>query len=147
MKFISLTQDKFAKVDNKDFKKLSSFKWFYSEKHGACAGSGRKLMHRIVLNAPKYLEVDHLNGDKLDNRRKNIRLCTHAENMRNRKVDKSTYSGFKGVRNNHGKWQAYINFENKFIYLGNYSDKKKAARAYNKAAKMYFRDFAKLNEI
>ena len=150
MKLISLSQGKYAKIDDEDFERVNKYKWYYSKKHGAMIRREPRgiswMMHRFILNAPKHLEVDHKNGDNIDNRRENIRLCTHADNMRNRKVGKNV-SGYKGVRNNHGKWQAYINFNNKFIYLGNFYDKKEAARKYNEAAKVYFGEFARLNTV
>ena len=149
MKLIRLSQDKFAKVDDEDFDKINQYKWCFIESHGASwrrKGKGI-LMHRFIINAPKYLEVDHKNGDRLDNQKNNLRICTHADNMRNRKINKSTMSGYKGVRNNHGRWQACITFNHKFIHLGNFTDKKVAAQKYNETAKQYFGEFARLNEL
>ncbi|MEK6878312.1 MAG: HNH endonuclease [Nanoarchaeota archaeon] len=161
MKLIKLTQDKFAKVDDRDFGKVNQYKWYFSNKQGAAtqihiSGSNwrertqRKktiLMHRFILDAPKYVEVDHINGNRLDNRRKNIRLCAHADNMRNLKLRKDNTSGYKGVTKSYGKWTAHIQFNKKGINLGYFKDKKDAAKAYNEAAKKYFGEFARLNDI
>ena len=160
MKLIALSQGKFTKVDDEDYEKINQYKWRFSNKQGVAtqvqiSGSGKLgtqkrktlLLHRFILNAPRGLEVDHKNGDKLDNRRSNLRVCSHAENMRNRKVSKATLSGFKGVRSNGSRWQAYIMFNEKFINLGQHDTRKDAARAYNKAALVYFGEFARLNEL
>lgn len=161
MKLISITGNKFAKIDDQDFEKVNRYKWYYSSKQGVVtqvhiSGSnwrGRTqkkkhvLMHRFLLDVPKYLEVDHKNGNKLDNRRRNIRICTHAENMRNLKLRKDNTSGYKGVGWNFSKWQARIWFNNKKISLGQFEKKEDAAKAYNEAAKKYFGEYARLNDI
>lgn len=152
MKLIALSQGKFTKVDDEDFEEINSFNWHLAVSGNGAGYAGRRKMgktiflHRQLTKCPNGLEVDHINGDPLDNIRNNLRIVTHAQNLRNRKINKNTTSGFKGVRNNHGRWQAYINF-GKFICLGNFSTKEEAARAYNKSALVYFGEFARLNEI
>lgn len=154
MKGIKLTKGKFTIVDSSDFKYLNTVKWFYLNPGYAARTirlKGNKfkkqLMHRLIMNAPNGLEVDHKNGNKLDNRRSNLRLCTKAENHRNRGLQKSNTSGYKGVcwSKRNKKWIARIAFNGKRYDLGYFSDIRKAAQAYNNAAKKYHKEFAKLN--
>jgi hypothetical protein len=99
------------------------------------------LLHRIVMDAPDYLTVDHIDGDGLNNTRSNLRLATDSQNGGNMRVVKSS-SGFKGVSWNGTSWVA------SFVggHIGSYKDKIAAARAYDKAAIKYFGEFAATNE-
>lgn len=115
------------------------------------SGSGRgvplKRLHRLILGVtdPKIL-VDHKNGDALDNRRNNIRIATTAQNCANKRQTKSR-TGFKGVSiSKHGtSFRAQIGRER--IYLGMFPTAELAAEAYNKAAILYFGEFAYLNTV
>ena len=148
MKLIETTQGKIAKVSDQDFEQLSQKKWHFNKQGVAFRKNGKSIyMHRFIMQPPKFMEVDHINGDILDNTRENLRICTHADNLRNRRVNKNTRSGFKGVRPNGSKWQGYIMFNGKFIALGQFDTKEDAAKAYNNVAKIYFGEFARLNEI
>ena len=99
--------DKVAIVDEEDYDKVVNAiskraKWYVhspppSKKFYAMNGSRKLLIHRIVLDAPAGMDVDHINGDPLDNRKENLRICTRSENCRNRKVRNTSKSGFKGV--------------------------------------------------
>ena len=96
--------------------------------------------------------VDHINRDKLDNRRENLRLCNMTESNRNRgpihfKHSSSITSKYKGVHWSKNKWRATIEVNGKKIYLGFFDNEQDAAIAYNEAAKKYFGDYAYLNEI
>ena len=149
MKLIPLSQEKYAKVDDEDFSRVNQFKWCYTRSHGASYrrhGKGM-MMHRFILDAPKYLEVDHINGDHTDNRRSNLRFCTHAENMRNSKMRRGNKTGYKGVYLNGRRWAARLQFNGKTIHFGQFNTKEEAAEAYNKGAKIYFGEFARLNEL
>ena len=97
------------------------------------------------MSPPDNMEVDHINGDKLDNRKENLRVCTHRENGKNQKISINNTSGYKGVFANHKNWQAVIGVDGKPIYLGTYPSPEKAAEAYDVAAKKYHGDFANLN--
>jgi hypothetical protein len=90
--------------------------------------------------------VDHINGNTLDNRRSNLRVCTHAENMRNRRKNSNSSSGYKGVfwDNHYKKWSSYIRVNNKRIYLGRFDDSKVAYEAYVAASKKYHGEFGRI---
>src|SRR5690242_17796567 len=102
-------------------------------------------MHRVIMNASADIHVDRINGDGLDNRRENLRLCTRDENMMNRRKNSNNSSGYKGVDRNKGKWRAYIQVDKKWIHLGYFSTAEQAAHAYDNAAKKYFGEFANTN--
>ena len=104
-------------------------------------------MHRFILGARKGEIVDHRNGDGLDNRRDNLRLCVGKENQGNRRLSKNNKSGYKGVclDNRRGQWVATIYKNRKPIYLGSFNSAIDAANAYDNAAIGYFGDFALTN--
>jgi hypothetical protein len=105
-------------------------------------------MHRQILNAPDSLIVDHINGNGLDNRKANIRTATYTQNSCNRKkANKDTWSQYKGVTFNakRKKWKARIQVHGRKIYLGSFNAETNAAKAYDKAAKKYHKEFAALN--
>jgi hypothetical protein len=97
-------------------------------------------MHRVILDAPEGSEVDHVNGDGLDNRRKNIRLVTRTENLRHQKTFRNSKSGYKGVTFNpvNGRWKATLN-------LGTFDSAEEAARAYDRVIRRLFGSLAKTN--
>jgi hypothetical protein len=107
------------------------------------------LMHRVITNAQTGMSVDHINGNKLDNRRANLRLCNSSENSRNRSLASINTSGYKGVtwHKQTQKWQAQIEVNGRNIHLGLHQSVILAAIAYNNAALKYFGEFAKLNAI
>jgi hypothetical protein len=155
MKEILLTQNHVVIIDNDDYEKIKKYKWrlhrAMSNLKYAIATINNKpiLMHRFLLGLDPKLHTDHINGNSLDNRKKNLRICTHAENMRNRKKSKNNTSGFKGVwwAKDKKRWKAEIYKNGKKIHLGSYKDILGAARAYNKGALKYHGEFARLNEI
>lgn len=104
-------------------------------------------IHRFIMGVAeksvREIEVDHVNGDRLDNRRSNLRLCTRKENACN--VASRSRSGFKGVVRERRKWRAVIQFDGQVHQLGRFSAPEDAARAYDVAAKKYHGVFAKLN--
>ena len=97
------------------------------------------------MEAPKHLQVDHINGNKLDNRKENLRLCTNGSNNRN----KLARTGFKGVHQARisGKWIAQITKNYKVKHLGSFDTDTEAATAYNKAAKQLHGKYAQLNVL
>lgn len=140
----------FALIDDEDLSKISSMKWrvqrIESLKY-AVSNQSKVLisMHRLILGNKDGFFIDHKNGNALDNRKKNLRFCTHAENMRNRKINKNNKSGYKGVFYHQNKWVSQIRVNGKKIYLGRYVDKREAAKAYDQAAKKHFKEFSRLN--
>lgn len=100
------------------------------------------------MDAPKGLSVDHINGNRSDNRCSNLRICTHAENMANMRGHKNSTSKFKGVSwsNTFKKWEVKICHKYKKMHLGLFNDEKEAAKAYNKKAIELRGNFAFLNK-
>ncbi len=109
---------------------------------------GGKSLSRAIMGTPKGLIAEHKNHNTLDNRRRNLRNATRAQNMWNRKKTCGS-SKYKGVyfRPPYKKWRAAIYFNNKRISVGYFAKEEDAARAYNKRAKQLFGKFACLNII
>jgi hypothetical protein len=149
-KIIPLTRGKETIVDDEDFEWLSQWKWIYlnSGDGYAVRYSGGKsiLMHREIMKADDGTEVDHRFGNTLINQKYNLRICTHKDNMHNRKISKDNTSGFKGVSlRQSSRWYAHIRVNGKTRHLGSYLNKINAAHAYDEAAKKYFGEFARTN--
>ncbi len=153
-RLIPLTQDKFAIVDAEDYEQLCKYKW-YAQRVGKnyYARNRRRhglvSMHRVIMKAPKGLVVDHINHNTLDNRRKNLRLCTWAQNNQNRRPSKrkNKLSKYKGVSFDKKRkvYRVLIWHNKKQYFLGTFKDEKEAAKAYDKKAKELFGEFAYLN--
>lgn len=148
MKQLQLTNKKNTLIDNRDFNVLSKYKWHtISKTYVARTGRDGKeiLLHRQLLKAPIGVEVDHIDGDTLNNQRSNLRLVTHAENIRNRPhLNKNNRSGETGVSwfKLRGKWRARLMINGKDIHLGLFTIKKEAIKARKIAAKKYFGIYA-----
>lgn len=134
-KKIPLGNNQFAIVDDEDFELISKFKWHIQPSSNGGEGYAvtKIRMHRIITNAPHGAMVDHINGDSLDNRRCNLRLCTNAQNQQNTEGRGGT-SRHKGVSFNKksGKWLAAFLFEGRRYYCGLWDDEDDAARAVDK---------------
>ena len=156
MKKIPLTQGKFALIDDKDFELVGQHNWhavkdrktFY-----ACTkireDNGKQAtlrMHRLILDSSGGLDIDHRDSNGLNNRRSNLRACTHQENSRNQRPKRGS-SKYKGVSWNkqRNKWQTHITINGKVRYLGRSVDEVEAAKAYDEAASELFGEFAYLN--
>ena len=148
MKEIPLNKTKVALVDDEDFIWLSEKKWSYHGPYVSRKQSNKTiLLHREILKVSQGLEVDHINGNPLDNRKENLRIATHQQNLFNSKISKNNKSGYKGVCWQRGKWQASIKVKGKQKYLGVYKDKKIAALAYNIASIGFYGKFANKNNL
>lgn len=146
MKEIPLTNGDISFVDDEDFDRIAAHNW-YSLGRGKYArtriGSRFVLMHRMIIEAAEAEVVDHINGNRLDNRKGNLRICTHKQNTMN--VATKSKLGVKGVFKSGKNWAARIRVDGKIIYLGSHLSKEKAAFIYDQAAKKYFGEFARLN--
>lgn len=150
MKIIQLSQGKVALVNDRDYKRLNLFKWFYDHDYARTTINGHKVyMHRFILDTPAGYSVDHINQDKLDNRRRNLRLATAQQNSANAKKSSANTSGYRGVSwsKKEKRWRAVISVGYKTLTLGYFVDIKEAAKAYNDNATVWFGDFARLNKI
>jgi HNH endonuclease/AP2 domain len=156
MKEIRLYDGSVSIVDDDDYEKLKDYKWYRSNKGYAYRNHyfDKKnyivYMHREIINAPKGLTVDHINGNKLDNRKENLRLATPGQNQYNlRKTKNKTTSKYKGVCWNKQRkgWSAYIRINGKCKTIGLFSDEESAANAYNHYAKQHFGEYARLNDV
>jgi hypothetical protein len=113
---------------------------------------GSQFIHKLIMNCPKGMVVDHINGDTLDNRKSNLRICTKLQNQYNQKKHKGNrHSKYKGVtfrKNLKAKpWEAFIYKDYKSKRLGYFETELKAAEAYNKAAKEAYGEFSRLNDL
>lgn len=157
MKTIQLTKGKVALVDDANFEWLNRWPWHCSH-YGYAArrmtiaeDPTRRMvwMHRLIDSTPEGMMTDHINQDKLDNRRSNLRSCTKQTNAVNSKTRADNTSGYRGVTWDkiRRKWVAQLHVMGKSMNLGGYSDKKQAALAYNQAALNQYGEFANLNEV
>jgi len=155
MKEIALTQGKVALVDAVDYERLMQWKWciltaphtFYAIRNVRRPHAKRTVMymHRLILNTPDTMETDHRNGDGLDNRRTNLRICTKQENCRNRKMQSNNTSGFKGVYwdADCNKWRADIGVDGTNVSLGKYDDLNAAIAVRQAKEREVFGDFTR----
>lgn len=142
------------KVDLEDWLKYSGKSWWvistgyaYGRPFGGKSG---KLFHRLIMNEPEGMDIDHINGDKLDNRKNNLRVATRGQNSANQKPQRKKLSSkHKGVswQKSNSKWYAYINKKGRRLNLGYYQNENDAAKAYNKKALEIFGEFALLNKV
>lgn len=152
---IKLVLGEFTILDNEDYEKLSLFSWFLDKgyaKRVAVKGKDKKVsMHREIMNAPKGFDVDHINFNKLDNRKINLRICSREQNNKHREKYKNNTTGYKGIKFRKDliskPFVARITVDGKEVHLGYFKNKKEAAFAYNLAAIKYFKEFAHLNII
>lgn len=155
-----------AIVDEEDFAWLSEFRW-HGVRHGNCTyaraiaypfgsrgGQYSIFMHQLIMRV-KGSDIDHVNGDGLDNRKCNLRLCSKRQNQQNRKKVRGV-SRFKGVCPHyyrykghclHRGWRATIKIDGRQVSLGVYPTEELAAQAYNEAAQKAFGEFASLNHL
>ena len=157
-KEIILTQGKVAIVDDEDYEYLNQFKWyankisgkFYAVRNSKINKKNVSLLiHRVIMKPIKGFVVDHINGLTLDNRKSNLRNCTHSDNIKNQKLSIRNKTGFRGVswHKNNKLFESRIKSNNISYHLGSFNNIMDAAITYNEAAIKYHGEFAKLNKI
>jgi len=159
MKTINLNgkygKGKYALVDDTDFERINKFNWHVNDQGYAVRskwfGDTKKKirMHREVLGVSPFSKeiVDHINADKLDNQRMNLRKCSQCQNLANMMMRKRNKSGYKGVSWNKAsrKWVVQLKRDKKYYYLGVFNDKRRAVVAYDKFVLSYDGVFARTN--
>lgn len=153
MRSITASDGTAITVDDEDLAYLSQWKWHIRRGSRSVYAWARierdgvtkhTYMHRLLVDPPSGLLVDHINGDSLDNRRSNLRTATPSQNSQNRRT--TPPSGYRGVTRHKGRnWQAQLTYGGKNHYLGVYTDAVAAARAYDSKALELFGDYARLN--
>lgn len=143
----------FALVDDEDYEEMMKYKWYtYLRKdkpsYAVTSIKGKQIfMHRLIAKTPEGMLTDHINQDKLDNRRENLRHCTHAENMRNVSSWRTNTSGHKGVAWNKKdkRWIAYVVYNGRNIHLGEFIEKEDAIKARQDSVKKYHKEFVPIS--
>lgn len=150
---VPLTQGYVALVDREDYEELIKYKWsayktnntFYAIRN-IYIGTKRTTvnMHRVIIEPPNDLFVDHIDGNGLNNQRSNLRICTSSQNGMNRGKQKVNTSGFKGVTfcKNNNKWQAQIKVNKVNLFLGYFDTPEEAYKAYCEGCIKYHGEFA-----
>lgn len=147
-----------AIVDEADWPLIKDFSWRWSPRKGnsdlgyVIATTSRKsayrgtiALHRFLMGTPKDKHVDHVNGDRLDNRRENLRLASRSQNMFNVAKRPGFKSQFKGVAKVGTKWRAGIQFNKKTTIIGIFEHEWEAALAYDMVAFSLYPEFARTN--
>ena len=159
MREIPLTQGLVALVDDEDYDKVCAYTWqavtngvdWYAvcTIYEADGAQWPLRMHRLIMDAPDDMEVDHVDHNTLDCRRNNMRLATHGQNMANRRMPQGENgSGYRGVyMTTSGKWRAQIKSQGVIHQLGSYDTPEEAAMAWDEAALEMHGAFARLNFI
>jgi hypothetical protein len=154
---IPLTRGQHAKVDAEDWARIALFQWqtrgepnrWYAMRTDRSCGRDRNMkMHRLVLGVDQYdqsFHIDHINGDRLDNRSGNLRVVLPSQNAMNLKLRYNSTTGYKGVsfRKDMGVWQARITVANRTMSLGMFETAELAYAAYCEAALKYHGEFAR----
>lgn len=156
MREIGMKCGKFAIVDDSDYEAVAALRWGFTDGYAVhyVKKNGKvrpMLMHRFLLNPPAGMQVDHINGNRLDNRRENLRLATTKQNCMNKAKRSDSRNRYRGCvyhpTYKSRPWQAKMRIEGKSTSLGYYATEEEAALAFNNAAKKHHGEFAKLNEI
>ena len=152
MRFLPLSQGKYAAVDDEDFDRVSLYRWHAFKIHNTWYAASsqpnspkRTYLHRFVIDAPHGKEVDHINGHGLDNRKQNLRICTHRDNLRNVRRTTPSVSGFRGVVKDGKKYTARLKYRGKLLYFGRFDTPEEAARVRDRKVIELHGEFAFLN--
>ncbi len=151
--YVPLTRGYEAIIDAIDIPAVAGWNWhalvqpsvIYAARSISTPKRGLIYLHRAIMNAPSGMQVDHISGDSLDNRRENLRLATHAQNQRNKGLSVANKSGFKGVSwsNLIQKWVAYISSHGRERYLGAFTTPEAAHAAYCAASHQLHGEFGR----
>lgn len=157
MKEIKLTKGFVTQVDDEDYEYLNQLKWhvykrhntFYAQ-HTVTLINGNRTniqMHRLIMNPPNNMQIDHINHNGLDNQKNNLRICTQSQNSMNQNSHKNSSSKYKGIswHKLRSKWESQIKYKGKHIHIGLYKTEVEAAKAYDEKAKELFGEFAHIN--
>ena len=155
--------DKIAMIDKEDVNKIKNFSWWparqqHHQEYFYAMAQRKKtkvkerktiLMHHLIKEVPEGKEIDHINGNGLDNRQENLRDATASQNCMNIRPRENTTSKYKGVSwdKNKERWRARIQIEGKMIHLGRFREEENAAKAYNKKALELVSEHALINKI
>lgn len=156
---VDLGNGNVAIIDSEDAGRIAQYSWHLAQQPhrpglqyvAAWAKPSDKVvkirMHRLIIDAPDGVLVDHINGNGLDNRKSNIRTCNHSENQRNRGPQRNSVSQYKGVSlcRATGRWRCRIQVDGKDIWIGRFDTESEAAHAYDAAARIHHGAFAYLN--
>jgi hypothetical protein len=160
-KYIKLSNGMKAIIDAEDWKKVKHFSWGFGYGHakksgyqqyvGAYKGNyqGSMMLHRFIMDTPKGFHTDHINGNHLDNRKSNLRVCSAQQNQWNSRKHIIQSSKYKGVSwyKRDKCWRAYANLNYQQIHLGYFKSEIEAAKVYNRKAKELYGAFAFLNSF
>ncbi len=138
-------------VDNEDFSLLKNFKWCidrdgYARRNSSKLNGGKQhsiAMHRVIMWCPKGMVIDHIDGDKLNNQKSNLRIATVSQNCANRGKIKNNTSGFKGVVQRGKKWRAQLKSNGVQKQFGSFNTPEEAYSVYVSNAKREFGEFFK----
>jgi hypothetical protein len=147
-----------VEVDDEDADRITAYSWWVSSSpetdgHVVCfsAKIGRKIvkLHRFIMGDPDRMVIDHWDGNRLNNRKSNLRACTVCENSMNREMSKRNKSGFRGVHfsKNNQKWRATISLDGKKLHLGYFERVDAAAAAYDRAADLFYGDNRRMETV
>lgn len=150
---VPLTQGHETIVDVADLPLFATHNWYvsrsltagtlYAQRLAKERGKGLTISaQRLIMQPPPGFVVDHINGNSLDNRRQNLRICTQSENMKNQRVHRTNRLGVKGVSKENNRYAAVIRSGGRTVYLGSYLTIAEASAAYRGAAKALYGEYA-----
>lgn len=138
-----------AIVDDEDYERVIKHNWYINNVgYASTSIKGKDIfLHYFVMGEKKGLEIDHIDQNKLNCSKDNLRFCTHSQNTANCGPKKNNKLGIKGVDFQQGKYRATIRFNYKKIFIGYFDTLREAAAAWNEASKKYFGEFAYQNKL